>query len=70
LLPWQARDLPLAGSDDVEARLDGLRRQLCDMASDADRRARLVIEETIEVFNTALRRLAVLRADGGLPRAA
>jgi hypothetical protein len=70
LLPWQMRALPLAGSDDVEARIDGLRLQLRDMATDADRRARLVMEETIDVFSAALRRLVFLQGDGGLPRAA
>ena len=70
LLPWQMRALPLAGFNDVEARIDGLRLQLRDMASDADLRARFIIEETIDVFNTALRRLVFLQGDGGLPRAA
>ena len=70
LLPWQMRDLPLAGLDDVEARIEGLRLQLREMVSNADRRASLIIEETIQVFDTALRRLAFLQAGGDLPRAA
>jgi hypothetical protein len=70
MLPWQARDLPLAGADDIQARIDGLRLQLGGMASDADRRARLIIEETIDIFNAALHRLAFLQAGGGLSRAA
>jgi len=61
LLPWQMRDLPLAGSDDVKARIYGLKVR--GMASNADHGARLIIEETIDVFRTALRRLASLRAD-------
>lgn len=70
LLPWQMRTLPLAGFSDVEARIDGLRLQLREMASEADLRARVVIEETIEVFSTASRRLLILQGDGDLPRAA
>lgn len=70
LLPWQLRALPLAGFNDVEARIDGLRLQLREMASEADLRARAIIEETIEVFGTALRRLLFLQGGGGLPRAA
>jgi len=70
LLPWQMRDLPLAGADDVKARVYSLRLQLRSMAFDADHSARLIIEETIDVFGTALRRLAFLQADGGLPHAA
>jgi len=64
LLPWQTRDLPLAGSDDLKARIYGL--QLRGRASDVDGGSRLVVEETIDVFRTALRRLAFLQADGGL----
>lgn len=70
LLPWQMRALPLAGFNDVEARIDGLRLQLREMASEADLRARAIIEETIEVFGTALRRLLFLQGGGDLPRAA
>jgi hypothetical protein len=68
LLPWQVRDLPLAGSDDLKARIYGLR--LRGTAFDTDHEVCPVVEETIDVFRTALRRLAFLQADRGLPRAA
>jgi len=61
LLPWQVRDLPLAGSDDLKARIYGL--QVCGIASDVDHSIRLAVEDTIDVFRTALRRLAFLQAD-------
>ena len=64
LLPWQVRDLPLAGSDDLKARIHGL--QVRGSVFDADHRIRPVVEETIDVFRTALRRLAFLQADRGL----
>jgi hypothetical protein len=64
LLPWQVRDLPLAGSDDLKARIYGL--QVRGTVSDVDHGTRLVVEETVDVFRTALRRLAFLRADCGL----
>ena len=70
LLPWQTRDLPLAGSEDVKARIDGLRFQLFNVASDANDATRFVIEETIDIFDVALRRLALLKASYSLPRAA
>jgi hypothetical protein len=63
LLPWQVRDLPLAGSDDLKARIYGL--QVRRTVSDVDHDIRLVVEETIDVFRTALRRLTVLQADHG-----
>jgi hypothetical protein len=63
LLPWQVRDLPLAGSDDLKARIYGL--QLRGMPPDVDHGIRLVVEEAIEVFRTALRRHAFLQADRG-----
>ncbi|MDH3413736.1 MAG: hypothetical protein OEM98_14790 [Gammaproteobacteria bacterium] len=66
LLPWQMRDLPLAGSDDVKARIYGLQLRLRGMASDADHGVRLIIEETIDVLRTALRRPASLQADFGI----
>jgi hypothetical protein len=65
LLPWQVRDLPLAGSDDLIARIYGL--QVRSPVTDGDHGIHLVVEETIDVFRTALRRLAFLQADGGLP---
>ena len=68
LLPWQMRELPLAGVADVEARFDSLR--LRGIASDAENGTRHVIEEALTVFSTALRRLAFLQADGDLPYAA
>jgi hypothetical protein len=64
LLPRQVRDLPLAGSDDLEARIYGL--QAHGIVSDIDRGICLVVEETIDVFRTALHRLAFLQADRGL----
>ena len=64
LLPWQVRDLPLAGSDDLKARIYGL--QMRATATDVDHGVRLVVKETIDVFRTALRRLAFLGADRGL----
>ena len=68
LLPWQLRDLPLAGADDVKARIYGLR--LRDVTSDADHGDCLIIEEAMTIFRTALRRLAFLQADSSLPHAA
>lgn len=71
LLPWQTRDLPLAGADDVKARIHGLHLWLCEnMASDAGHGVRLIVEEALTVFRTAMRRLAFLHADGGLFQAA
>jgi hypothetical protein len=64
LLPWQVRDLPLAGSDDLKARIHGL--QVRGTASDVDHGIRLVVEEAIDVFRSALRRLAFLGVDRGL----
>lgn len=61
LLPWQVRDLPLAGSDDLKARIYGL--QVRSPVTDVDHSSRLVVEETVDVFRTALRRLAFLQAD-------
>jgi len=63
-LPWQVRDLPLAGSDDLKARIYSL--QVRGIGSDAEHGTRLVVEDTIDVFRTALRRLAFLQADRGL----
>ena len=65
LLPWQVRDLPLAGSDDLKARIYGL--QLRAMPPDVDHSTRLVVEETVEIFRTALRRHAFLQANCGAP---
>jgi len=63
LLPWQMRNLPLAGADDVKARIYGLQLRISGMVADADHGARLIIEEMIDVFRTGLRRLASLQAD-------
>lgn len=60
-LPWQVRDLPLAGSDDLKARIYSL--QVRGIGSDVEHGTRLVVEDTIDVFRTALRRLAFLQAD-------
>ena len=65
LLPWQVRDLPLAGSDDLKARIHGL--HVRGIVSEIDHSIGHVVEEAIDVFRTALRRLAFLRADRGLP---
>lgn len=70
VLPWQMRDLPLAGADDIKARIFGLHLRLRGMTSDGDHAVRLSIEKTINVFRTALRRLVSLRAVDGLPHAA
>jgi len=70
LLPWQMRELPLAGAADVKARYDSLRPRLHAITSDAESGTRHVIEEALTVFSTALRRLAFLKADGSLPHAA
>ena len=66
LLPWQMRDLPLAGADDVKARIYGLHLRLRGMTPNADGRVHIVVNEALEVFNTALRRLASLQADKAL----
>lgn len=58
VLPWQVRDLPLAGPDDLKGRIYGL--CVREFASEADHNSRYIVDETIEVFRTALRRIAVL----------
>ena len=69
-LPWEQRNLPLAGVDDVKTRITCLSLRLRGMASDANHSHRLNIEEAMEVFRTALRRLANLQGDAGLPQVA
>lgn len=66
LLPWQMRDLPLAGADDVKARISGLHLRLHSMTPDVDGRVHLVVNEALEVLNAALRRLASLQVDKAL----
>jgi hypothetical protein len=63
LLPWQMRDLPVAGADDVKARVYGLHLRLHGLTPDSDTAIRSAIHEALEILNTALRRLASLQAD-------
>lgn len=63
LLPWQMRDLPVAGADDVKARVYGLHLRLHGLNPDSDTAIRSAIHEALEILNTALRRLASLQAD-------
>lgn len=65
LLPWQMRDLPLAGVHDVKMRIFGLQLRLQEVTSDPNQGDRLVIEEAMTTFSVALRRLASLQDDGG-----
>ena len=62
LLPWQVRELPLAGIEDVKARIYGLHLRVRGMTPGYDDEiARRVINEALELYTTALRRLASLR---------
>lgn len=62
LLPWQVRELPLAGIEDVKARIYGLRLRTRGMTpGHDDETARRAIDEALDVYTTALRRLASLQ---------
>ena len=63
LLPGEMRDLPLAGTPDVRARVYGLNLRLHGMVTGSDITARSAIDEALQIFNTALRRLAALQAE-------
>lgn len=60
-LPWQVRELPLAGVDDVKGRIYSLhlRARLAGPDSD-DKATAYVVDEVLEVYTTALRQLAAL----------
>lgn len=62
LLPGEMRDLPLAGTADVKARVYGLNLRLQAMAPGSDISAGPAINEALELFSTALHRLASLEA--------
>lgn len=63
-LPWQVRDLPLAGAQDVKARIYGLHLRSRVMAPGSDDEAvGRIVSETLELYTTALRRLASLEVD-------
>ena len=62
LLPWQVRELPLAGVEDVKARIYGLHLRTRGMTPGYDDElARRTINEALELYTMALRRLASLR---------
>lgn len=62
LLPWQVRELPLAGIEDVKARIYGLHLRVRGMMPGYDDEiARRITNEALELYTTALRRLASLR---------
>lgn len=65
LLPWQVRELPLAGIEDVKARIYGLHPRVRSMTPGYDDEvARRIINEALDVYTTALRRLASLEEGG------
>jgi hypothetical protein len=68
ILPGGMKDLPLAGVDDLKARVDGLKAGLGGM-NDRDR---LVVREAMVIFTVALARLGSLEKEnlGQLPIAA
>lgn len=72
-LPWQVRALPLAGTDDVKARVHTLYLRSCTTRprSENDTACR-IIGETLELYQTALRRLGSLEQNAAtrLARAA
>jgi len=61
LLPWQGRELPLAGVEDVKGRIYSLhlRARLAGSSAD-DKTTGSIVNEVVEVYTTALRQLAVL----------
>jgi len=64
LLPWQVRELPLAGIEDVKARIYGLHLRARGMMPGYDDEiARRSIDEALDVYTTALRRLASLQEE-------
>lgn len=60
-LPWQVRELPLAGIDDVKGRIYSLhmRARLAGPGSN-DKATGGIVDEVLEVYVSALRQLAVL----------
>lgn len=58
-LPEQVRHLPLAGKADVDGRLRSL-RALLDQHDASARDARRVVEEAIDIFAAACRRLNII----------
>lgn len=64
LLPWQVRELPLAGTQDVKARIYGLHLRSRSMTPGSDDAAAgQIVNETLELYTTALRQLASLEVD-------
>ncbi|HXV12552.1 MAG TPA: hypothetical protein VD839_17255 [Burkholderiales bacterium] len=64
LLPWQVRELPLAGIEDVKARIYGLHLRVRGMTPGYDDEiARRTINDALELYTTALRRLASLQEE-------
>jgi hypothetical protein len=62
LLPWQVRELPLAGMEDVKARIYGLHLRVRGMTPGYDDDiSRRIIDEALDLYTTALRRLAALQ---------
>ena len=60
-LPAGVTTLPLHGLEDIETRYAGLREsQLCDLARSRCNTAGVIINEAVEVFYEALRRLKTL----------
>ena len=70
LLPWQMRDLPLAGTDDIKMRLHSLQLSLQRIASDVGNKDHCLIEEAITVYQAVLRRAAQIHSEDGPPRPA
>ena len=63
-LPWQVRELPLAGTQDVKARIYGLHLRSRSMTPGSDDAAAgQIVNETLELYTTALRQLASLEVD-------
>lgn len=62
LLPWQVRELPLAGIEDVKARIYGLHLRTRGMTPGYDDEfACRAVDEALDVYTTALRCLASLQ---------
>ena len=63
LLPWQVRELPLAGVEDVKGRIYSLhlRARLAGPGGD-DTTTGGVVNEVMEIYTTALRQIAVLES--------
>ena len=50
LLPWQMRDLPVAGADDVKARVYGLHLRLHGLNPDSDTAIQSAIHDSLKKF--------------------